>query len=121
MRKKKFLAGQTMFMVLIFVMVCGHRVVGAQAIPETDPNEESRRLSEQALKIRLEANRGSPEAIRHAAMKALEIYEKAYESEQRVAPNNSELKDKDKQAPSPDLLKKTRMTGAARSPRRSCN
>lgn len=84
MRKKKFLVAQIMFMVLIVVMVCGHGVLGAQAISETAPNEESRRLSEQALKIRLEANRGSPEAIRHAAMKALEIYEKAYEVAHKV-------------------------------------
>ena len=84
MRKKKFLAIQTMFLIPIFVMVCGRGVLGAQAISVTDPNEESLRLSEQASKIRLEASRGSPEAIRHAAMKALEIYEKAYEVANKV-------------------------------------
>ena len=84
MRTKKFLAIQTMFLIPILVMVCGHGVLGAQAISETDPNEESLRLSRQASKIRSEANRGSPEAIRHAAMKALEIYEKAYEVANKV-------------------------------------
>ena len=52
--------------------------LGSPVTSEQDPNEESRRMSKQALNIRMEARRGSPEAIQHAAVKALEIYEKAY-------------------------------------------
>ena len=78
MRKETFLAPQTMSMLATLAVVLCPMGLGAPVISEPDPNEESRRMSKQALMIRLEARRGSPEAIQEAAEKALEIYENAY-------------------------------------------
>lgn len=78
MRGGTLLAARPVVLVAIFVFVLGHMGFGGPSNSESDPNEEFRRMSEQAHKIRLEARRGSPADIQHAALKALEIYEKAY-------------------------------------------
>ena len=78
MREETLLAARPVALVAFFSIMLGHLGFGGLSISEPDPNEESRRLSRQAHKIRLEARRESSETIQRAAEKALKLYEKAY-------------------------------------------